>query len=368
MHATVDLSVDVQTTGRVMQMAGLFDVPLADRAQFSVEHDLPVEKQPWNVGLITGPSGAGKSSLADVLWPGQVIRGEMEWEADQAILDAFPQSMGIKDITATLTSVGLGSAPSWMRPYRTLSTGEAFRATIARAVSEARASQQLVVVDEYTSVVDRQVAQVASHTVQKMVRRDGGQFVAVTCHYDIIDWLQPDWMYDVASREFTWRSVQPHPPIQLEIRKCDRALWGTFARHHYLSHKLHGTAICHAAYVDGRPVAFHAHRHYPHPRTKNIQLAHRLVVLPDWQGLGIASRLADFFGQYLWDQGYRYRFAVAHPGMIAMLGKSPRWKRMSKPAKGLSTSTAELGIRAQQLDPRSLGLVSFQYTPPRKDE
>jgi len=362
MRATIDLSVEVETTGRVMQMAGLFDVPLTEKSRFTVEHDLPLEEHPWNIGLILGPSGAGKSSLADALWPGNVIR-ELEWPVNQSILDAFPEGMGIRDITTALNSVGLGSAPSWMRPYRTLSTGEAFRATIARAIAESH--RGLAVVDEYTSVVDRQVAQVASHTVQKMIRKADKQFVAVTCHYDVIDWLQPDWMYDVASREFTWRSVQPHPPIELEIRKCDRALWGTFARHHYLSPKLHGSAVCHAAYVDGRPVAFHAHRHYPHPQTRTIQLAHRLVVLPDWQGLGIASHLADFFGQWLWDQGYRYRFAVAHPGMIAMLRKSPRWQQVSKQAKGLSTSTKELGIRAQQLDPRSLGLVSFQYTPPK---
>jgi ABC-type ATPase with predicted acetyltransferase domain len=35
-------------------------------------------------------------------------------------------------------------------------------------------------VDEFTSVVDRQVAKVASHTVQKAVRRQSRQLVAVT--------------------------------------------------------------------------------------------------------------------------------------------------------------------------------------------
>jgi ABC-type ATPase with predicted acetyltransferase domain len=68
---------------------------------------------------------------------------------------------------------------------------------MARALSE---DTDMVVIDEFTSVVDRQVAQVASHTVQKAVRRTPGrQFVAVTCHYDVTDWLQPDWVYDVAA-------------------------------------------------------------------------------------------------------------------------------------------------------------------------
>ena len=112
----------------------------------------------------------------------------------------------------SLGSVGLAFPPAWLRPYRTLSNGEAFRADIARSLAEL---DGLVVVDEFTSVVDRQVAQVASHTVQKAVRKAGRQFVAVTCHYDVADWLQPNWVYDVAAGKFTWRQVQPHPQVQL---------------------------------------------------------------------------------------------------------------------------------------------------------
>ncbi|MEV1247900.1 hypothetical protein [Nonomuraea sp. NPDC049750] len=66
--------------------------------------------------------------------------------------------MSIKDIVALLGAVGLSSPPAWLRPYRTLSNGEAFRASIARALAE---SGDLVVIDEFTSVVDRQVAKVA---------------------------------------------------------------------------------------------------------------------------------------------------------------------------------------------------------------
>ena len=39
--------------------------------------------------------------------------------------------------------------------------------------------------DEFTSVVDRQVAQIGAHAIQKYVRKHGRQFVAVSCHYDI---------------------------------------------------------------------------------------------------------------------------------------------------------------------------------------
>lgn len=362
MKARVELACQVGLSPRVRQMAGLFDVPLEDKSVLAWDHVLPIEDKPWNIGLIVGPSGAGKSSLARQLWPDEIVVS-YDWPHDAALLDGFPDDMGIRDVTGYLTSVGLGSPPAWMRPYRTLSTGEAFRATIARALA---GTEGLVVVDEFTSVVDRQVAKVASHTVQKTVRRKKRQLVAVTCHYDVEDWLQPDWSYDVAAGQFTWRSVQSHPPIRLEIRKCDRALWGMFARHHYLSASLHGGAQCFAAYVDGRPVAFTSYLYFPHPHTKTIRMGHRLVVLPDWQGLGIAGRLDDWLGQYLYDQGLRYRNVVAHPAMIKFYAGSPRWRETgNNKRKGLHTNTTHAGLRRRQLDPRTLGTRSFEYVPPR---
>lgn len=363
MKTHVEVSSTVELTPRVRQMAGLFDVPLEDKATLAWDHSLPLEEREWNVGMLVGPSGAGKSTMAGQLWPGRVVTG-FDWPEGLSLLDGFPQGLGIRDVTGLLTSVGLGSPPAWMRPFRTLSTGEAFRATIARALAET--ADGLTVIDEFTSVVDRQVAKVASHTVQKAIRRAGRQLIAVTCHYDVEDWLQPDWVYDVAAGEFSWRSVQRHPPIRLEVRECDRSLWPVFARHHYLSTRLHGGAVCHAAYVEGRPVAFTSYLYFPHPRTKNIKMAHRLVVLPDWQGLGISGRLADWCGQWLWDQKFRYRFTVAHPAMIGYFAGSPRWRETTQQKRAIHTSTTHKGLRARQLETRTLGLRAFEYTAPRR--
>lgn len=363
MKAHVEVICPVELTPRVRQMAGLFDVELSQIAHRSWEHDLPLEEQDWNVGLIIGPSGAGKSHLARELWPEQVVTGFV-WDDKKALIDGFPEDLSIKTVTGMLTNVGLGSPPAWMRPYRTLSTGEAFRATIARALAE---NDGLVVIDEFTSVVDRQVAKVASHAVQKAIRKAKRQLVAVTCHYDVEDWLQPDWTYDAAVSEFRWRQVQPHPPIELEIRECSRALWPAFAHHHYLSPRLHVRSYCSAAYVEGRPVAFNAYLDFPHPHTRQIKMAHRLVVLPDWQGLGISGILADFWGQRLWDRGERYHFVVAHPAMISYFRRSPRWREIGG-KRTLATGTKDMGMRRRQIKPRTLGTRSFEYVAPKKAE
>ena len=186
--------------------------------------------------------------------------------------------MGIREVTGLLSAVGLSSPPAWLRPRQVLSNGEGFRADVARALAEL---DGLAVIDEFSSVVDRQVAKVASHAVQKHVRRAGRQLVAVTCHYDVTDWLQPDWAFDAASGEFSWRLVQRHPEIRLDVHPADRRLWPVFRRHHYLSSDLHQSARCFAAYAGGHPVAFASYMHFPHPAAKNIKVSHRVVVLPD---------------------------------------------------------------------------------------
>ena len=74
------------------------------------------------------------------------------------------------------------------------------RVDIARALCF---EQQLIVFDEWTSVVDREVAKLPACAVSKAVTRDKDKkFIAVTCHYDVVDWLEPDWVLNTDTMEF----------------------------------------------------------------------------------------------------------------------------------------------------------------------
>ena len=132
-----------------------------------------------------------------------------------------------------------------MRPYAVLSNGEKFRVDMARTLAE---MPDLAVVDEFTSVVDRQVAQVGSSCVAKAVRRRGRKFVAVSCHYDILDWLQPDWVFQPHTGVFERRCLQRRPELDLEIHEAGRDAWPTFRPHHYLS-----AGLSHGQRRVGRP-------------------------------------------------------------------------------------------------------------------
>lgn len=260
------------TSPRILQMSAVFDLKPAEHLRLEWDANLPIEERAWNVGLIVGPSGSGKSTIARELFGSSMV-SEFAWPKDKPVVDSFPADMPIRDVIETLSSVGFNSPPAWLRPFHVLSNGEQFRVTCARAMVE---HSGMVVLDEFTSVVDRQVAKVASNAIQKTIRRQQRQFIAVSCHFDIVDWLQPDWTYEPASGRFQWRELQRHPTLEFTVRECSHTLWRMFRQHHYLSGDIHKASRCFAAYIDGHPIAFNAMLHLPHAHTRNIKLGHRL--------------------------------------------------------------------------------------------
>lgn len=134
---------------RAARVKSLFNV--GSGADVYIDADLPLDARPWQIGVIVGPSGSGKTSLGKHL--GAIYAPA--WPRDRPIVDTIAPDGSFDDVTAALASVGLGTVPAWLRPYAALSNGEQFRANLARVICEA---PPLVVIDEFSSVVDRQIA------------------------------------------------------------------------------------------------------------------------------------------------------------------------------------------------------------------
>ena len=181
---------------RVSSIIGAFDLDV-EHINEHFEGNIDIENKEWNVGLIVGGSGTGKSTIAKELFKDNYIKG-FEYSA-KSVVDDMPKDKSIKDIEMTFTSVGFASPPSWLKPYGVLSNGEKMRVDLARSILEDR---ELIVFDEFTSVVNREVAKTSSYAISKAVRKQNKKFVAVACHKDIIEWLEPDWIYDTDEKSF----------------------------------------------------------------------------------------------------------------------------------------------------------------------
>jgi ABC-type ATPase involved in cell division/GNAT superfamily N-acetyltransferase len=356
--------VAVVPSARVLQLGGLFDVPPAERSEQDWAVELP-EPTGWQIGLVVGPSGSGKSTLAREVWP-EALVADYDWPPDRAVVDGFPAGLGVKDVTAALSSVGFSSPPSWLRPFRCLSNGEQFRATLARALVDPR---PLVVVDEFTSVVDRTVAKIGSAAVAKAVRRaPGRQFVAVTCHDDVAEWLCPDWVVEMPAGKLTRRSLR-RPPIALEVGRVDHSAWDLFKRHHYLDRSLHRAAKCFCAFWNGRPVAF-ASVMSLFSSVRGWR-EHRTVCLPDFQGVGIGNALSEFVAGVMRSTGYNYYSATGNPAMMRHRVRSPLWQMVRRPSRRDANSDRGIGKAKGFAATRATNRLtaSFRYLgPPLPDD
>jgi hypothetical protein len=203
--------------------------------------------------------------------------------------------------------------------------------TLAEMAPGESPGAKCAVVDEFTSVVDRTVARVGSSAISRAVRRMNRRFVAVTCHYDVLPWLEPDWVLDMADGSLA-RGLVRRPRIDLEIVRCDSSAWKLFSRHHYLNGKIHSGAQCYAGLVEGQPAAFVAVLFFPHADRPGWR-EHRCVCLPDFQGVGIGNAMSEFVASLYGCTGRPYRSVTSHPAMIHHRARSSAWRLSRAPSR-----------------------------------
>ena len=94
-----------------------------------------------------------------------------------------------------------------------------------------------------------------------------------------------------------------------------------FRKYHYLNTNLNAASRCFAMTINNRPVAFCAVIHFPHP-VRCYKKVHRLVVLPDYQGLGLGKVFLNFIGQYI---NFPFAITTSQPALINSLKNDIHW-------------------------------------------
>jgi GNAT superfamily N-acetyltransferase len=368
----------VHDSFRVQQVAGMFGLTLDEHCGEAFSVEVPDLDEPWQIGAIVGPSGSGKTTVARAAF-GQHFARPARWPRDRAVIDGFGNG-SIRELTQILTAVGLSSPPAWIKPYHVLSTGERFRCDLARALmqevpspkskvegpkseiqrqttstldfglatldSASQCSNPCTVIDEFTSVVDRTTARFASAAVSRAIRsgKIARRLVAVTCHRDILRWLEPDWVLDMSTRRLT-RGRLRRPPIRLRLVRGTRDAWPRFARHHYLDTALPRGVTIYLGLIAGQPAVFCCW--LPTFGRRDVWRIARLVVLPEYQGVGLGGRVLRACCELICSQGRRATITTSHPAMIAHLASSPNWRiRAVKPHGGNRSGIPSANYRA----------------------
>lgn len=277
----------------------------------------------WNVGCIVGASGTGKTTIAKSIFEKNYV---VDFKySEMSVLDDMPDNATLTDIHKAFTSVGFASPPDWLKPYWVLSNGQKMRVDLARSLLE---NLDIVAFDEFTSVVNREVAKTGSLAIQKSIRRNDKKFVAITVHRDILDWLEPDWVFDTDTFEFYSRGLLwQRDNIKLEVyetpKKSKQKFWKPLSKYHYLNDSLQtaarqfigvidDTVVCHTSYIQ-------------FPMKKGWKREHRLVVHPDYQGIGIGTRFQKAVARKIYEDGFTVICTTTTPALVKAMKKDDDW-------------------------------------------
>lgn len=298
------------------EITSKFDFAFDGKTQTLIS--VPMFPRKFQIGLIIGSSGSGKSTLLNHCFGEEK---EVVWKENKAIISCFESP----DIgTELLCAVGLASIPTWCKPYHVLSTGEKFRADVARKLHSNS------VIDEFTSVVNRETAKSCSFSIGKYIRKHNlKNIVFASCHDDIAPFLLPDWIYNTDTMQFYNGRYLQRDRIVLELHPCTTKMWDMFKKHHYLSGEINNASSCYCGCINERPVSFVAALAFPFGGGKHAWREHRLVVLPDFQGIGIGNAMSEAIAQGYLEKGCRYFSKTANPRCGIHRDNSKLWKPTS---------------------------------------
>lgn len=281
--------------------------------------DLPTD----GIILIVGTSGSGKSTILRSLGQGNPL----QIQSTVTVIENFSSPERGEEL---LLACGLRSIPAWFRPANTLSNGEHHRFEMAMCLD-----QGINKIDEFTSVVDRDTAKSLALSMRKFYDRRGttDPLYIASCHRDIVEWLDPDYVYDtdlcVLENRRSLLRLGTRPELALTIRSTNSFYWQYFKKYHYLSSDLSKSAHYYVLLLGDKPIGFHAAIHSTNRDIHSYWRGHRTVILPEFQGMGIGTAFSDAIAEIYVSRGMRYFSKTAHPSFGEHREKSPLWRATS---------------------------------------
>lgn len=120
-------------------------------------------------------------------------------------------------------------------------------------------------------------------------------------------------------------------------------MWGIFRKHHYLSSDFNKSADTYIIKWEDSIVGLFSVLTMPNGSYKYAYRVHRMVILPDYQGLGIGTKILDWFGDYYYKQGKKLFIRSTHVRLHKHCSKSNKWLESTNSNKTASKLTGNQG-------------------------
>lgn len=97
-----------------------------------------------------------------------------------------------------------------------------------------------------------------------------------------------------------------------------------FRKYHYLNTELNNSAEFYIGTINNELVCCAGVIQFP--MRKGWKRVHRLVVLPDYQGIGIGTKFITEIGRMVKARGYELNLTTSSPSIVNALIKHEKWK------------------------------------------
>lgn len=326
----VELSSEVSDSFMAQKAANSVDLDVGKKSKHYLAVSADLESE-YNIGLIIGASGSGKTTLAKKIFGENCFKNLLD--LNKSIIDQFPNEISYNDRQAILNGVGLSSIPCWIKPSYTLSNGQRSRAEMALHMAS---KNNFTVIDEFTSVVDRTVAKVMANCIAKYSRKINNKIVLCSCHYDVTEWLNPDWIIDCNKQLFIDRRLlqkcerERTEKLNFKIKEINKSSWKYYSKFHYLSERIPGgKSYFFGLFTDnGEQIGFSAYTNYVPTRKGLVPIFHsnRVVIHPDYCGIGLSKMLCNETAKIMIKKGVRVMAKFSSLPMAKWRMKDNNWR------------------------------------------
>ncbi len=136
-----------------------------------------------------------------------------------------------------------------------------------------------------------------------------------------------------------------------------------FSKHHYLSHFHNNASNVYVCTVNGDVAGFISSLHFPHPIVKNMRKIHRLVIKPDYQGIGLGNLLLNQISDIYKKQNKRISIVTSSPSLIFSLKNSDKWACVKKGRQSRGSGSGSIHNKNKSNNSSSFKriTVSFEY-------
>lgn len=120
-------------------------------------------------------------------------------------------------------------------------------------------------------------------------------------------------------------------------------MWRPFSKYHYLDHDLHQAARQFVGVWNGEAIAHTGIIQFP--MRKGWKRVHRLVVMPDYQGIGVGVKFINAVAAIVAADGHNLNLTTTTPALVAALKRADLWSlvRRGVVKQGDISSRARMG-------------------------